>query len=72
MKDILSMAKFIISFASSHALLLVDPAGRINRELWWTNQEFSGAFLTIALHGGEWPASHLGRFSPEEKAPGIH
>jgi hypothetical protein len=23
-------------------------------------------FLTSALGGGEWPASHLGRFTPEE------
>jgi hypothetical protein len=29
-------------------------------------------FLTSAVAGGEWPASPLGRFTPEEIAPGIH
>jgi len=29
-------------------------------------------FLTSALVGGEWSASRLGRFIPEEKAPGAH
>jgi hypothetical protein len=29
-------------------------------------------FLTSALVGGEWSASRLGRFTPEESAPGNH
>jgi hypothetical protein len=29
-------------------------------------------FLTSALAGGEWPASRLGHFTPEERAPGTH
>jgi hypothetical protein len=29
-------------------------------------------FLTPALVGGEWSASHPGRFTPEERAPGTH
>jgi hypothetical protein len=29
-------------------------------------------FLTSALVGGEWSASRLGRFTPEERAPGTH
>jgi hypothetical protein len=34
MKEIISKAKFTISFASS-------SAGRIARELWWSKEEFS-------------------------------
>jgi hypothetical protein len=30
------------------------------------------AFLTAALHGGEWSASRLGSFIPRERSPGIH
>jgi hypothetical protein len=29
-------------------------------------------FLTLALVGGEWSASHPCRFTPEERAPGTH
>jgi hypothetical protein len=29
-------------------------------------------FLTSALVGGEWPASHSGRFTPGERAAGTH
>jgi hypothetical protein len=29
-------------------------------------------FLTSALDGGEWSASHFGRFTPSERAPGSH
>jgi hypothetical protein len=29
-------------------------------------------FLTSALAGGEWSASRHGRFTPGERAPGIH
>jgi hypothetical protein len=29
-------------------------------------------FLTPALAGGEWSASHPGRFTPEERAPVTH
>jgi len=29
-------------------------------------------FLTSALDGGEWSASHPGRFTTRERAPGIH
>jgi hypothetical protein len=29
-------------------------------------------FLTSALLGDEWSASRPGRFTPEERAPGIH
>jgi hypothetical protein len=29
-------------------------------------------FLTLALVGGEWSASRLGRFTPGERAPGTH
>jgi hypothetical protein len=29
-------------------------------------------FLTSALDGGEWSASHPGRFIPGERAPGTH
>jgi hypothetical protein len=28
--------------------------------------------LTSALDGGEWSASHPGRFTPRERAPRIH
>jgi hypothetical protein len=30
------------------------------------------AFLTSALDGGEWSASRPGRFTPRDRAPGIH
>jgi hypothetical protein len=30
------------------------------------------SFLTSALAGGEWSASHHGRFTPGERAPGPH
>jgi hypothetical protein len=30
------------------------------------------AFLTLALAGGDWPASRPGRFTPRERAPGTH
>jgi hypothetical protein len=29
-------------------------------------------FLTSALLGGKWSASHSGRFTPGERAPGAH
>jgi hypothetical protein len=29
-------------------------------------------FLTSALVGGEWSASHLGYFTPGERAPSTH
>jgi hypothetical protein len=29
-------------------------------------------FLTPTLDGGEWSASRLYRFTPEERAPGTH
>jgi hypothetical protein len=29
-------------------------------------------FLTSALAGGEWSASHPGRFIPGERTPGTH
>jgi hypothetical protein len=29
-------------------------------------------FLTLALAGGEWPASRPCRFTPGERAPGTH
>jgi len=28
--------------------------------------------LTLALEGDEWSASHFGRFTPRERAPGTH
>jgi hypothetical protein len=30
------------------------------------------AFLTSALDGGEWSVLRPGRFTPRERAPGIH
>jgi hypothetical protein len=30
------------------------------------------AFLTSELDGGEWSVSHPCRFTPRERAPGIH
>jgi hypothetical protein len=32
----------------------------------------STIFLTSALVGGQWSTSLLGRFTPEERAPGTH
>jgi hypothetical protein len=29
-------------------------------------------FLTSTLDGGEWSASHPGRFTPRKRAPGTH
>jgi hypothetical protein len=33
---------------------------------------YTHIFFTLALVGGEWSASHPGRFTPEEIGPGIH
>jgi hypothetical protein len=38
--------KFIIPLACSSCLLPDDSAGRIYRELWWTNKEFSSVDIT--------------------------
>jgi hypothetical protein len=32
----------------------------------------SQAFLSFALHGGEWSASRLGHLTAGERAPGTH
>jgi hypothetical protein len=39
---------------------------------YWEWRYTSTHSLTSALEGGEWSASHPGRFTPGEKAPGIH
>jgi hypothetical protein len=39
---------------------------------YWGAEVYLYAFLTSALDGGEWSASHLGRITPTERAPGIH
>jgi hypothetical protein len=36
---------------------------------WRYNSKHS---LTSALDGGEWSASRIGRFTPGDRAPGIH
>jgi hypothetical protein len=41
-------AKFI-SFARLSFSLLDESAGRIGRELWWTNQDFSSVDVTPLL-----------------------
>jgi hypothetical protein len=33
---------------------------------------YSSTFLTLALDGGEWSASHPSHFTPRETAPGTH
>jgi hypothetical protein len=33
---------------------------------------YINVFLTSALVGGEWSTSRPGRFTPGERAPGIH
>jgi hypothetical protein len=40
-KNIFGKVKFIIPVVCSFCLLPDDSAGRIARELWWMNQEFS-------------------------------
>jgi hypothetical protein len=40
-KEILHKANFSILLPVSPALVLVDSAGWIARELWWTNKEYS-------------------------------
>jgi hypothetical protein len=44
MKEILRNAK-LISFASYTCFATRYIAGRIARELWWTNQEFSPLYI---------------------------
>jgi hypothetical protein len=39
---------------------------------YWGVEVYLEAFLTLALDGGEWSASHPGRFTPRERAPGTH
>jgi hypothetical protein len=38
----------------------------------WGSGGIATPFLTTALDEGEWSASHHGRFSREEIAPGTH
>jgi hypothetical protein len=42
----------------------MNPYGRVN--------VYTHVFLTPALVGDEWSASHPCRFTPGEKAPGTH
>jgi hypothetical protein len=42
------------------------PLGRVGE---WRYS--STHFLTSALDGGEWSASHIGRFTPRVRAPGT-
>jgi hypothetical protein len=42
-----SQGQILIPLAYSSCLLPDDSAGRIARELWWTNQEFSSANIII-------------------------
>jgi FtsP/CotA-like multicopper oxidase with cupredoxin domain len=39
---------------------------------YWGVEVYFYAFLNSALDGGEWSASHPGRSTPKERAPGIH
>jgi hypothetical protein len=39
---------------------------------YWGVEVWLHAFLTLALYGGGWSASHTGRFTPSERAPGTH
>jgi hypothetical protein len=41
-------------------------------KVYWGVKVQLHAFLTSALDGGEWSASHHGRFTPRERAPGTH
>jgi hypothetical protein len=47
MNKITSQGQILIPFAHSSCLLPGDSAGRIARELWWTNQEFSSADIIL-------------------------
>jgi hypothetical protein len=38
----------------------------------WGSGCIAPTFLISALIGGEWSASHPGRFTPGERAPGTH
>jgi hypothetical protein len=38
----------------------------------WGNGNTAPPFLTSALDGGEWSASHPCRFTPEERTPSTH
>jgi hypothetical protein len=40
-------------------------------DIWWSG-DIAPQFLTSALDGGEQSASHLGCFTPRERAPGSH
>jgi hypothetical protein len=39
---------------------------------YWGSGDIVPRILTSALHGGEWSASHSGRFTPRERAPDTH
>jgi hypothetical protein len=41
-------------------------------KVYWGSGGRSTQSLTSALDGGEWSASRPGRFTPRERAPGIH
>jgi hypothetical protein len=40
--------QILIPFAHSSCLLPHDYAGKITREIWWTNQEFSSVDIIIS------------------------
>jgi hypothetical protein len=41
-------------------------------KMYWGVEVQLHGFLTLVLDGGEWSASHPGRFTPRERAPGTH
>jgi hypothetical protein len=40
--------------------------------MWGRGGGIAPAFLTPTLDGGEWSASHPGRFTPRERTTGTH
>jgi hypothetical protein len=43
-----------------------------NMKAYWGVEVQLHAFLSSVLDGGEFSASHTGRFTPRERAPGTH
>jgi hypothetical protein len=58
--------QFILGVIEGHG------KGKVVPVLFLTEHHTMKAFLTSALDGGEWSASHPGHFTPREKAPGMH
>jgi hypothetical protein len=67
-----SFAAIALCVASQRVFIVVYFVIVSVRKLLHTPSYSCTHSLTSALDGGEWSASHPGRLTPRERAPGIH